>query len=392
MRFVFKFGGSSLSSVEKIQKVATYIKEIKSRKDVELIVVVSAMGKTTNKLVSLADKISHNPYSTEYSSLISIGENISSAALALALEEIDVPSISLSSKDIQIHAKGKPTQALITSIDTHKIEHYLSLNKVVVVTGFQGINDEGQTLTLGRGGSDTTATALGAVLNAKVKIFTDVKGFFACDPNTCNDVKKLDSINIYSALELCSAGTKVLDNRSLEIANKNKLDLSILDTTSKEGTTISYTSLENYNIDGITHKSNLLFVKYAHKNSDFLQQIIENNNFKTYHLFRTYQNKSTQTHFISNITKQELNSLIIKNKTNLQCYSCDFVVITGSGLIFYPDILKKVQNILKINHFNYYFIDLSPTTLKICLNKNQSKKLEPILIEEFNLFSKEDKK
>ena len=390
MRLIFKFGGSSLSSAEKIQKVASYIKEIKSRKDIELVVVVSAMGKTTNKLIKFANILSQNPYSYAYSSLISIGENISASALTLALEEQNVPAIYMNCKDIKIHAKGKATDAIITSIDTHKIEHHLSCDKVVVVTGFQGVNNQEQILTLGRGGSDTTATALGAILNAKVKIFTDVDGFYSCDPNVYKNAIKINNINISSALNLCSFGTKVLSSRSVEVSNKYKVDVSICQSLTNNDSKILYTNLENYHIDGITNKTNLSYVKYTYKNTDFLQHIKENNNFKIYHISQNKQNKSTITEFLSDISLQELNSLIAKKTNSIICNSCDCVLIAGSGLSFYPDLIKKVQKIIKINHINYYFINLTPTTLKICVKKNQGKKVTDILINEFNLCYKEN--
>ncbi|MBR2909116.1 MAG: hypothetical protein IKC11_02080 [Clostridia bacterium] len=392
MRFVLKFGGSSLSSATKIKNIASYIKNIKGRKDVELVIVVSAMGKTTNKLIKLAGELSPNPYSTNYSSLISCGENISASALALALEEENIPSISLTAKDIKIYAKGKATNALITHIDTHKIEHHLSCGKVVIITGFQGINENEELLTLGRGGSDTTATALGSVLNATVKIFTDVRGYYTFDPNTHSNAKQIKSLPITSALILSSFGAKVLDHRSLEIVNKYKTDISVCKSLTNQGTIINYSNLESFHTDGISLKQNISFVKYTYKKDDFLQHIKENCSFKTYFCSYETTNQSTTCCFLSDITPKELSALIVKKSHKFECFYCDCAVIAGSGLTFYPEVIKKVQNILKINHIKYFFINLSPTDIKICTKQKQGSRLVQLLMKEFNLEEKEEQK
>ena len=273
MRLIYKFGGKSLASIDKIQKVANFIKKTIDRNDIELIVVVSAMGNTTNKLERLANSINPNNCLVDYSSLITIGENISAYTLSLALKAIDVNSVALSAKDIKIHSQGCPTNSLITHIDKQKIENFLNENNVVIITGFQGVNNNDETLSLGRGGSDTTAVALGNIFDAPVKIWTDIDGFYITDPNKHKASRKNKSINIYSAIELANAGAKILDLRCLNLSNCKKTNLSVGNQDNGLPTIVTYTPIEHFQVDGLCLKTDLSFVINTSKNKEFIQLI-----------------------------------------------------------------------------------------------------------------------
>lgn len=378
MRLIFKFGGSSLSSIEKIRKVANFIKEIKERKNTELIIVVSAMGKTTNKLDNLASSISQNKSSIMYSSLLSIGENISTFLLCLALENINIDTIGLTSKDIKIYSQGYNNNAIITHIDKTKIENYLNENKVVVISGFQGENPSGQTQTLGRGGSDTTAVALGTIFNAKVKIFTDVKGFYSLNPQKYSQPKFLKNINIISAINLSTINAKVLDYRCLCLLNKYKTKLSVLQSTKKTGTNITYNQIENYHIDGISTKNKITFVKNTSNKQQFIQNIINNADFKT--LFYT---KTKNELWAVDSKKDLIKTIFNLNNINIELKIVDILVISGSGLLIFNDFNKNVQKIISDNKIKVYYYNLTQTTLTIIANNLNT--LENLLSKEFSL-------
>lgn len=380
MRLIFKFGGSSLSTHTKIMQVANFIKQTKSRKDLDLIVVVSAMGNTTNKLTCLAETISKNKNSESFSSILSLGENLSTHLLSLALNEIDCDAIGLTSKDVKIYAQGLPSQAIITHIEKSLIEKHLQNNKVVIISGFQGENLNNQTLTLGRGGSDTTAVALGKIFDAPVKIFTDVKGFYSLNPKEYNSCQFLKSINIYSAIELSNISAKVLDFRCLCLANKSKNKLTVLESTSTSGTTINYDCVESYKIDGISTKTKVLFAKNTSKKTLFLQNIILNSNIKTYF----YENNQGELCAFSNENKI-LTPIINTNYLKIKTKFADLLILTGSGLCFFKEFIKKVQKVIKENKINVLFFNLSQTKLTILTKTNQGKLLEEKLALEFNL-------
>jgi len=378
LRFVFKFGGSSLATSNHIKKVAEFIKTIKQRKNLELVIVVSAMGKTTNMLETLANKVTSH-ISPAYSSLICLGENISTFLLTLALENIGIDAVGLTSKDIKISSQGHPTNSIITHIDKTKIEEYLNQNKVVVISGFQGENFQNQTLSLGRGGSDTTAVALGNVLNANVKIFTDVKGFYTLNPEQYNS-KLLKKIHISSAINLSNTNAKVLDYRCLCLLNQNKTPLTVCESLKEAGTQITFNPIETYKVDGISVKNNMLYVKNQSKKSKFLQTIMQNVESKTYF----YEFKE-QEHLASNITLELLKNIANVNKQKLIIKQADILTLTGSGLLIHKHFCQKVQNCINKLKKPIYYFNLTQTTLTLIIKKNQAQKLEHELAKTFNL-------
>ena len=256
---VQKFGGTSLANIERIHAVANLIE--KSIQDGnEVVAVVSAMAGETQRLIDLAKKIQSEPDPREYDALISSGEQVSVALLAMALKERNFLSKSytafqLGLKTDQIHGKAR-----INSIDTSVLEKDIKKGIVPVITGFQGINESGDITTLGRGGSDTSAVALAVALKAdECQIYTDVDGVYTTDPRVYDKAKKIDKLCFEEMLELSGLGAKVLQIRSVEFASKFNMPIRVLSSFEPGGGTLidnEDENLENDLISGVTHTKN----------------------------------------------------------------------------------------------------------------------------------------
>ena len=215
---VQKYGGTSVGTTDKIKNVAKRIKTYHDRGD-HVVVVVSAMGHTTDELIELADKLNTNPPRREMDMLLSTGEQVSVSLLAIALDSIGVPARSFTGSQVKMMTDGNFSNAKIEMIDRTRIDEALGENKVAIVAGFQGIDKEGNITTLGRGGSDTSAVAIAATLGAnECEIYTDVDGVFTADPNKVNGAKMHERITYDEMLELASLGAGVLHSRSVELA------------------------------------------------------------------------------------------------------------------------------------------------------------------------------
>ena len=225
---VQKFGGTSVGSAERIVNVAKKVGEFRDQGH-DVIVVVSAMSGETNRLTELAREISPQPKPREIDVLLSTGEQVTIALLAMALESEGYEAVSFTGGQIKILTDDFHTKARIKEIETTSIRNEISSGKVVIVAGFQGVDSKGNITTLGRGGSDTTAVALAAALNAdECQIYTDVKGVYTTDPRVVEDAKLLSNITFEEMLELSSLGAKVLQIRAVEFAGKYKVPLRVL--------------------------------------------------------------------------------------------------------------------------------------------------------------------
>lgn len=224
---VQKYGGTSVGSVERIKHVAKRIVKAKN-KGYKVVVVVSAMGKTTDQLIEKALEINPNPPSREWDMLLSTGEQITISLLAMAIQELNEDVVSLTGSQCGIFTDGKHKKARITEINSDRIESELKEGKIVIAAGFQGISKDNDITTLGRGGSDTTAVALAAAINAeKCEIYTDVDGVYTSDPRLVTNAKLLHSISYDEMLELASLGANVLHSRSVELARKYNVPLVV---------------------------------------------------------------------------------------------------------------------------------------------------------------------
>ena len=256
---VQKFGGTSLANIERIQAVANLIEQtVKSGK--EVVAVVSAMAGETQRLIDLAKEVQSEPDPREYDALISSGEQVSVALLAMALKEKNFLSKSYTAFQLGLKTNEIHGKARINSIDTRILHKDLKKGIVPVITGFQGINEFGDITTLGRGGSDTSAVALAVALDAnECQIYTDVDGVYTTDPRVYDKAKRIDKLSFEEMLELSSLGAKVLQIRSVEFASKFNMPIRVLSSFNKgEGTLIDKEdeNLEEALISGVTHTKN----------------------------------------------------------------------------------------------------------------------------------------
>ena len=225
---VQKYGGTSVSSIQKLKKIAEKIARDRVS-GVNYLIVLSAMGDTTDKLVALSNKVSKQPSPRDYDMLLSTGEQVSVAVLSMILNNINVNSISFTGWQAGIRTDSTSMMARIEAINVKKIKSEFMKKNIVVVAGFQGVDDKDNITTLGRGGSDTTAVALAAALKAdECQIYTDVDGVYTTDPRLCIKARKLNKLTYEEMLEMAGLGSKVLQLRSVEFASKHKVPIRVL--------------------------------------------------------------------------------------------------------------------------------------------------------------------
>jgi aspartate kinase len=251
---VQKYGGTSVGTVERIQAVAGKVAAVRERGD-QVVVVVSAMSGETNRLIALANEINKRPDPREMDVLVSTGEQVTIALLSMALHQIGCPARSYTGGQVHILTDSAHSKARIQDIDDARVRADLEAGRVVVVAGFQGVDEQGNITTLGRGGSDTTAVALAAALKAdECQIFTDVDGVYTTDPRVEPKARRLDRITFEEMLEMASLGSKVLQIRSVEFAGKYNVPLRVLSSFEEgEGTLITFEDegMEEAKISGI---------------------------------------------------------------------------------------------------------------------------------------------
>ncbi|AQS58606.1 aspartate kinase [Desulforamulus ferrireducens] len=260
MLVVKKFGGSSVADPERIKRVARRVVE-EHQKGNQVVVTVSAMGDTTDDLISLAKQVTNNPPEREMDMLLSTGEQISIALLSMAIRDLGSDVISLTGAQVGIYTDDVHTKAKILKIETDRVRAELNANRIVVVAGFQGINPNNDITTLGRGGSDTTAVALAAALKADVcEIFTDVDGVYTADPRLVPEASKLSHISYDEMLELASLGAQVLHPRSVELAKQYGIPIHVRTSFNyNEGTIVEEApNMENAPVvSGVAHDYNV---------------------------------------------------------------------------------------------------------------------------------------
>jgi len=256
---VQKYGGTSVGDVARIRNVARKIEKYK-KEGHDVVVVVSAMSGTTDKLIKLAGEASELPSEREMDVLLSTGEQITIALLAMVLVDMGVPAQSMTGGQVKIRTDSAYTRARIADVETEGVQKALAEGKVVIVAGFQGIDPEDNITTLGRGGSDTSAVAVAAALKADVcEIYTDVDGVYTTDPNICDKARKLNRISYDEMLELASVGAKVLQIRSVEFAKKYNVPIHVRSSFSDvEGTWVSGEdeNMEEVVVAGVAYNRN----------------------------------------------------------------------------------------------------------------------------------------
>lgn len=259
MLVVHKYGGTSVGSVERIRNVAERVIRYKEKGD-DVVVVVSAMSGETDRLLKLAAAISKFPDERETDVLIATGEQVTSALLAITLKELGYDAVSLLGHQVRIMTDSAYGKARIEGIEEEKIREALTRGQIVVVPGFQGIDDAGNITTLGRGGSDTSAVAVAAALKADLcEIYTDVDGVYTTDPNITEKARRLDAVSYDEMLEMASLGAKVLQTRSVELARKYKVPLLVKSSfVEGKGTLVceEVPDMEQVVISGVTYNKN----------------------------------------------------------------------------------------------------------------------------------------
>lgn len=385
MLIVQKYGGSSVATTELILNVAKRVK-----KSVELgnklVVVVSAQGKTTDNLLAMAKGINTHSSKRELDMLISTGEQQSSALLAISLEKIGVSAVSLTGAQAGIITSSNHGNAKILSIDTRRIKKELADNKVLVIAGFQGVNENGDITTLGRGGSDTTAVSIATAIEADLcEIYSDVDGIYTADPRVVKKAIKLGEISFDEMLELASMGAKVLHNRAVEVAKNN--DVLLVSKSSfndNNGTYVKNIETEEAeNIKGITGYRNIDVVALENFEESIskLYDVLGKNNITTdmIHLI----NKSV----IFSIKKNDRNDvekLINVNfkNTKLKIFE-DYAKLSviGLGLMSNPKVISEVFRTLEENNVKVYFVNTSELKISLIVDKDCLDRITNILHE-----------
>ena len=306
---VLKFGGSSVADNEKLQTVAKKIIKLYDDEN-NIVVVVSAQGKMTDELIKQAEELSLKPNKREMDVLLSVGEQITTAKLAILLNYLGYEAISLTGWQAGIHTNGDNQKAKIENIDLTRIEQELEKGKIVVVAGFQGIDENNNITTFGRGGSDTTAVALSAVLKAqKCYIYSDVDGIYTADPNKISDTKKLKNISYEEMKELSSEGAKVLHDRCVEIGEKYNVPIVTESTFNNNPGTEITRKLENSGAKSIVKKdvSRISIIGYGISSTDeILEKILKIANKNGLEIFNIDFTKTKISIVFKEIVKNEI--------------------------------------------------------------------------------------
>lgn len=283
---VMKFGGTSVENQERLLSVAKIIKEEVSLGK-KVIAVVSAQGDTTDNLLALSKKITNTPNLRELDVLLSTGEQISIALLAMTLESIGVKAVSLTGWQAGIKTCSNYSNARILDIFTDRIENELKNHDAIIVAGFQGINENDDITTMGRGGSDTTAVAIAAAINAKeCLIYTDVDGVYTADPRIVKNAKKIKEVSYDYMIKMADMGAQVLNKRSVRLAKKYGVEISVLSSILKnQGTKVREVDLNAKPVTSLTVEKNLFLLKFKFKDFDFVSGKIKKNKINVSDIF-----------------------------------------------------------------------------------------------------------
>ena len=384
MLIVKKFGGSSVADKDRIFNVAKRCIEVyKAGHDV--VVVLSAMGDTTDNLIELARTINPEAKKRELDMLLTTGEQVSVSLMAMAMQAMDVPAVSLNAFQVMMHCTSRYGNARFKRVDTERIQHELDSRKIVIVTGFQGVNKYDDITTLGRGGSDTTAVALAAVLHAdKCEIYTDVDGVYTADPRVCKNARKLDVITYDEMLELASLGAKVLHNRSVEMAKKYNVELVVRSSlNNSEGTTVKEAAkMEKLLVTGVAADSNTARVSVIgvedkpgtafrifntlaknHINVDIILQSVGRDGTKDI----SFTVASDDLEATLNLLEENKERLTIQNIT----YNADVakLSVVGAGMMSNPGVASKMFEAMYNSRVNINMISTSEIRITVLVDE-----------------------
>lgn len=400
---VQKYGGSSVGNVDRIKNVARRIAKKKAQGH-QLVVVVSAIGDTTDDLIDLASKITKNPSTREMDMLLSTGEQISVSLLAIAIQHLGVKAISFTGPQVGIITDKYHSKARILDINTERIQKALKEGHVVIVAGFQGKTVSDEITTLGRGGSDLTAVALAKVLKAKqCEIYTDVDGVYTADPRIVPDAKKIDVISYEEILELASLGAKVMHSRSIEVGKKFNVPIYVRNSgNNKEGTLITKESkkMEDVVVSGVAlmeDEAKITIFKVPDR-PGVAARLFATLSDANINIDMIIQNKtSTTTTDISfTVFKNELNRalpVVKKAVAQLGAEKIDVdgniakVSVVGVGMRSHAGVASKMFGCLARKKINIDMISTSEIKISCVINGSKGKEAVREIHKEFGLGS-----
>lgn len=396
-----KFGGSSVADADRIKHVAARIAAAREEGD-EVVAVLSAMGKTTDGLVALAGEISDRPDPREMDMLLSTGERISCALMAMALQDLGHEAVSFTGSQAGIVTDDSHTKAKILEIHTKRIERALDQSRIVLVAGFQGISQEHNVTTLGRGGSDTTAVALAAALDARVcEIYTDVVGVFTADPRVVSDAHKLPLVSHEEMLEMAATGAKVLALRAVEFARRHDVPLHVRSSFKPEdGTWITKetSDMEKAIVTGLAHKSDeakvtitglenrpgvaaQVFTLLADRNLN-VDTIIQNQS----------SDRGASVSFTLPLGELRIALDTLEGARDALGYreltsddQIGKVTLVGAGMKAEPGIAAKMFRVLADQEINLQMIDTSTIRITVVIDRREVEKAVRALHEAFDL-------
>ena len=397
---VQKFGGSSVANAERVMNVATRITDTYKAGN-SVIVVVSAQGDTTDDLIEKAKEINPKASKREMDMLLSTGEQISISLLAMAIQKLGYPVVSLTGWQIGMKTDSNYGMARISKIDGERLRKEIDSNNIVIVAGFQGINKYDDITTLGRGGSDTSAVAIAAALHADIcEIYTDVDGVYTTDPRIVPSAKKLDTISYDEMLELASLGANVLHNRSVEMAKKYNVNLVVRSSLNKnEGTVVKEVSkvekmlvrgvardndVARISICNIEDKPGMAFKVFSllaknEINVDIILQSIGRDGKKDIS-FTVSEGNAEKTVEVLNANKEVLSFEEIKSSTEYSKVS-----IVGSGMVNNPGVASTMFEALYDANINIHMISTSEIKVSVLINEKNADKAVSVIHDKFNL-------
>ena len=386
---VQKFGGSSVADADRLRNVARIVTDTYHAGN-QVVVVVSAQGDTTDDFIAKAAELNDRPSKREMDVLLSAGEQISMSLLAMAIQKMGCPTISLTGWQAGIQTDINYSEARIRTVKPERIRSELDRGRIVIIAGFQGINKQDDITTLGRGGSDTTAVAVAASLGADLcQIYTDVDGVYTADPRIVPEARKLNEITYDEMLELASLGAQVLHNRSVEMAKKYNVDLEVISSfTRNPGTKVKEGSdMEKLNVSGVARDNNcariavinlpdepgVAFKVFSllakHKiNADIILQSVGKNKVKTIS-FTVPQDSAEETREVLNNAKEQLGYEAVSVNTEVAKVS-----IVGAGMASNSGVAAKMFEALAMAGINIRMISTSEIKISVLINEEDSEK------------------
>ena len=398
-RNVLKFGGTSVSSLEKIKEIANSLKE-RSEQGEQLIVVVSAMGKTTDELMEQVDSITTSPNEEDLAVLLTTGEQQTISYLSIILNDLGVKSKPLTGYQAGIETVGKPLKSKISKINTELFEDLFSTYNVLIVAGFQGFNMDNEITTLGRGGSDTTAVALAAAHQCPCEIYTDVAGVYSIDPRIYPEAKRLQVVSHEEMMEMSALGSGVLVSRSVEIAKNYNIPIFLGQTLSEEkGTWIMTTMemIEKKAVTGVALDKDMIHVtlNYPENNTHLLDKLfinLEKEEINVDMISQIANDEGLQLSFTMKDTEeqqiQEIFSKLQQDHPELYFkIENRFVKVSviGSGMRDMSGVASKVFRTLIESDIGFYQVTTSEISISYVVDAENGEKAAQLLCERFDL-------